>query len=90
MGVEELLFNDEQAMTHQLFEQIKTKIVAIDATLAATAEGEKMKVLKSIEMLAQKAAKAQKKKQAPQLRVYLQGYLKTAFSMLLENSCHGK
>ena len=34
--------------------------------------------------------KAQRKKQAPQLRVYLQGYLKTAFSMLLENSCHGK
>ena len=62
IGVEELLLNDEAAMTHQLFEQIKTKIVAIDATLGATAEGEKMKVLKSIEMLAQKAAKAQKNK----------------------------
>jgi bacillithiol biosynthesis cysteine-adding enzyme BshC len=62
IGVEELLLNDEAAMTHQLFEQIKTKIAAIDATLGATAEGEKMKVLKSIEMLAQKAAKAQKNK----------------------------
>ena len=62
MGVEELLFNHEEALTRELFEQIKTKIAAIDATLAATAEGEKMKALKSIEMLAQKAAKAQKNK----------------------------
>jgi bacillithiol biosynthesis cysteine-adding enzyme BshC len=62
IGVEELLFNDEEALTLGLFEQIKTKIAAIDTTLAATAEGEKMKALKSIEMLAQKAAKAQKNK----------------------------
>ncbi len=55
-------FSDEEILAHQLFDQLKTKIAAIDATLGATVEGEKMKVLKSFEMLSQKAAKAQKNK----------------------------
>jgi bacillithiol synthase len=62
IGVEELQFKDEETLAHQLYDYLKSKISAIDATLSATVEAEKMKTLKSIEMLIQKASKAQKNK----------------------------
>jgi bacillithiol biosynthesis cysteine-adding enzyme BshC len=62
IGVEELQMKEEEAMVHLLFNQLKAKIEAIEGTLAATVEAEKMKALKSIEMLVQKATKAQKSK----------------------------
>jgi bacillithiol biosynthesis cysteine-adding enzyme BshC len=62
IGVEDVNFNDEQILSNQLFEQIKSKISAIDVTLGNTAEAEKHKLLKSIEMLEQKTLKAQKNK----------------------------
>jgi uncharacterized protein YllA (UPF0747 family) len=62
IGAEELQFKEEQVMVNQLFEQLKTKVSAIDITLAKTAEAEKHKLLKSLEMLEQKTIKAQKNK----------------------------
>jgi len=62
IGAEELQFKEEQVMVNQLFEQLKTKVSAIDITLTNTAEAEKHKLLKSLEMLEQKTIKAQKNK----------------------------
>jgi bacillithiol biosynthesis cysteine-adding enzyme BshC len=62
IGAEELQFKEEQVIANQLFEQLKTKVSAIDITLANTAEAEKHKLLKSLEMLEQKTVKAQKNK----------------------------
>lgn len=62
IGIAELQFGDEQVMVSTLFDQLKTKISAVDSTLGATVEAEKHKVLKSLEVLEQKTAKAQKNK----------------------------
>lgn len=53
---------DESKLIVSVFENIKIKIAEIDKTLVATADAEKHKMLKSIEMLEQKVNKAQKNK----------------------------
>jgi bacillithiol biosynthesis cysteine-adding enzyme BshC len=53
---------DESQLIASVFDNIKAKIAAIDKTLVATADAEKHKLLKSIEVLEQKVNKAQKNK----------------------------
>lgn len=61
-GVEDVSFDDDIALSNVLFEKVKAKVTAIESTLGATVESERQKLLKSIEVLAQKTIKAQKQK----------------------------
>ena len=61
-GMEEIQFQQEKIMAEKLFDQLKTSLKSVDTTLGASADGEKHKLLKSIELLEQKANKAQKMK----------------------------
>lgn len=62
IGVDETNFDSELNELNQIIDQIKIKVTNIEATLSATVEGERQKLQKSIEILVQKTAKAQKQK----------------------------
>lgn len=61
-GLEEVSFTHEKETINAILDQLKLKILSIDPTLTASADAERQKLLKSIEMLEQKTIKAQKLK----------------------------
>jgi bacillithiol biosynthesis cysteine-adding enzyme BshC len=61
-GVKEMSFANEIELANSLFDGLKTKVMGIEATLGATADAERHKLIKSIELLEQKISKAQKLK----------------------------
>ena len=61
-GAAEINFTVDLELAHHLFNQIKIKIQNIEPTLGATADAERQKLIKSINILANKLTKAQKVK----------------------------
>lgn len=61
-GVNALNFTNEINSANNIFDELKSKITAVEQTLSATVEAERQKLLKSIELLEQKVSKAQKLK----------------------------
>ena len=60
LGAMEIQFHEEKHLAHGLFEALKTKINKVDVTLGASVDAELQKLLKSLELLENKANKAQK------------------------------
>lgn len=62
LGAEEFDLKTEKREVNEIFEGIKNKISKIDGTLAPTVEAELQKLIKSFELMQNKATKAQKSK----------------------------
>ncbi|HRG59772.1 MAG TPA: bacillithiol biosynthesis cysteine-adding enzyme BshC [Bacteroidia bacterium] len=62
LGAEEIDLTQEKINVNNIFEVIKGKISKIDSTLTASVEAELQKLLKSFELIENKASKAQKSK----------------------------